>query len=365
VAAVAAPSTMDRTPFRETNFWVNVQYDSNWDELIRESKNHPSTDPFDNLYDLLACRVFEDQRLCRYATGETQTLTVDPLPPGHYRSAMAHIDDAWRLDDRRVIPFTNKPLDSFHALVFHLECFGERQCEWGKDLITFEPRGKTPDGQDQYWAITDVTTPWCLRHDRTTVPQSLFYLRPLLAAVGAVICDLALVPDPDVPRPDARGQGRRFTLNGDNSPCVGKLISPRCALDTYWAAWLRRDEPLWRAVNKVNPPYWVTEADLRLKIVDDPARDINTKTYQIIGSYWLTDATIPDRYREKGDPEADPPPWHSGDVVIEFALWHYNETLCIDKTAEFCSGDADTPHSYVFRRDGSLWHFVSWQVIPR
>jgi hypothetical protein len=113
MAAEAAPSTMDRTPFKEFDFWIDVQKDGNWDEIFRSSVDHPSTEPLENLYDLLACRVFEHQRLCRYATGETQTLTVDPLPPGQYRSVMAHIDDAWRLDDRRVIPFTNKPLDSF------------------------------------------------------------------------------------------------------------------------------------------------------------------------------------------------------------------------------------------------------------
>jgi hypothetical protein len=359
ISANAEAEFDDSNPLSGRDIWFTITSsdDGVWD--LNDRISHGVGDLILALRLRMSCRLFQEPWLCRMAEGEV----VNPVPhlQKDDRSLAYHIDDSWALDDPTRLSSRLPHGDGVQAVVFYVQCADERQCDWGKELITFESRPDSVGASDQLnWRVKEVTTPWCWRRDRTAVANPFFYLRPLLAAAAAVICDGALVRDPLVPRPDGRGQGRFFTMTDSNSPCVGQLTTPRCALDTVFAAHLRRDKPLWRRVT--SPDISWSWSDPK----NDPPLELNARTsYQVMDARRLTEAMIPPVYREEcpKDPEwlarrwpPCPAPWHPGDVLIRLI-----SRFC--RAPGDCTDYDQTPDTYVFRREWDGWHYVSWENI--
>lgn len=90
-------------------------------------------------------------------------------------------------------------------------------------------------------------------------------VRPLSHILPVLV--LLLVPmgaearDPDLPPADPKGGWHKITYDNatSTSPCIGKLETPLCAVDTMIAAELRGDQELYSLsrIGKVQPTPWL------------------------------------------------------------------------------------------------------------
>ena len=297
---------------------------------------------------MIACRVRGDDQLCRYASDRSYRPDVFPSIPDTDRTLVYKFLSHWRLDGAE-IPAWQRQEGAIQALVATFECRGMFRCEGDKQLYTFV---KTPAG----WIVSDVTTPWCLREKRDTLPPALRLLRPLVRMVGKIICDGALVPpDPDLPPLHRLGEGQIITRTGGTSSCIGSLASPVCTLDTLLASRTREDSKLWYAAGMDDVPYWDAASEK-----NETDMDFNIR-YQIVGVRRLTKNNIPIYYQEDST-ETDPertvhsivhyprPFWRPGDVQIQAVTWYCFNSDCYDGT--------EVPTFYTTRWDGQFWRIV-------
>lgn len=165
------------------------------------------------------------------------------------------------------------------------------------------------------------------------------YLLMLIASPA-----LAQADDPMLPQPDPPGVWRKLTLDDatTTSKCIGNPVTPVCAVETYWACFLRRQPELCDMVQAGVRPLLNREPRVRLDVREE---------------YRITSARRPSPL-DPVDPatEGNMKP-QAGDVVI----WLISR-LCfgpLDDDSDCTLGvENDPPYVHMLRKQGDIWVYA-------
>jgi len=164
------------------------------------------------------------------------------------------------------------------------------------------------------------------------------YALMLLAAPS-----FAQASDPILPPPDPPGMWRKLTLDDatTTSTCIGNPVTPLCAVETYWACFLRREPELCDMV----------QAGVRPQSKGPHIRPDIREDYRITYARRPSPLDPVDRATEGNmKPQA-------GDVVIGIIT-----RLCfgpIDDDADCTPGvENDPPYVHMLRRQGDIWVYA-------
>ena len=148
-----------------------------------------------------------------------------------------------------------------------------------------------------------------------------------------------------LPKIDGQWRVIERTDEASTSTCIGRPISPLCALDTYEACSLRGGYDLCFSIYNVTPlPYKITrenEPKFHWRIRPVMTRHLSAQDIRDWRAY----------HRDKIF-------WRVGDVAIGFV-----KRNCYDPFEDEASRDCEKPDKVadmaVFRRTGHAWHIVS------
>jgi len=156
--------------------------------------------------------------------------------------------------------------------------------------------------------------------------------------------------DPDLPPPDSRGSWRIIGLTDEasTSDCIGKPISPICAIETNIACLLRHDLELCR-IGEVTPTF---------KEVPISQPRGNHKLH-IWSANRLREETIPLYHKQSClDPLA------GGDIAVELSWlrcpgFRADDCRSDDREDRFTDQPGLNPFTFVVRGSGSNWQVVT------
>jgi hypothetical protein len=164
----------------------------------------------------------------------------------------------------------------------------------------------------------------------------------LLMLIAAPGLALAQAGDPILPPPDPPGVWRKLTREdaSTSSTCIGNPVTPLCAVETYWACFIRRQPELCDMVEAgVRPLPEVTWSSDR------------RQDYRVVYARRPSPLDPVDRATE-GDMKPQP-----GDVVL--GLMRRTCYGPADSDADCEIGvETEPPHVHMLRRQGNLWVYA-------
>ena len=161
----------------------------------------------------------------------------------------------------------------------------------------------------------------------------------LFAGTGVALAQ----PDPDLPQPDPPGAWRKITHDcaTTDSKCIGNPVTPLCAIETYFACFLRRE-----------PDYCdIVEAGVR------PSPQVG-RTQDAHDEYRIVYARRPSPLDPLDPATEGTARWLPGDVIIGFM-----RRPCIKlHTGDYNCAigvESDPLFVHIVRKQGDHWVYVS------
>lgn len=336
------------------------------DELCRIAEGaEPDVERFDRTDYPEALKRFNDPK-ARSLIGNEETSPFVYMYRDGWRLTADAIPRGWRQEDADAFaeaipkaganghPFKPwRPDDVQHELVI-VDCPDMPECHINRELMT-------PRRQGGRWVLADHREPWCERTERTSLPAPLRVYQPVLRGADWFLCGGARrALDPAQPTPDPPGLFHVVTREDatSESRCIGEGISPRCALDTWFACHVRNDPRLCERVMDFPYPE---------KSVGGPRSHSKELRYRIIASRRLGPGDIPhgfgiDRVRPDNDErfyhQAWDWYWREGDVRIDTVEQRCGRVYNGIVDSEECDPPNAAPEVSVWRAKSGRWVIV-------